>query len=950
MGELCIPVLPAHVEEGLNTDIRNHTPLDISHCQDNMHILVFPSSLPTLKPSLIENGSASMEFPSLGNLDHEIQENQKALDMTTEDDPSYPERLTRLGVSLTLRLDRVYDPECVQAAVNTLQKARGLLAERHPLTVEILGSLCACYGWRFQRQGELQDLEDSIEKFQAVANILTEADPGLPNYLRRLSQSAMLRYGRLGELEDLEFAINTSQKALGLVPKDSPVLPIVSFLIANALLLRYSRLGDLEDLHGGVEKFQTAINVISDNWEKPMECGTSDSENDMRDIDSSMQYFREALQLAPEGHPGVPAIFNSLAGSFALRYSRSDSLDDLSSGMEAANTSLKLMPPDYPHIARGHHCVAELCIMKYQRFGNLDDLKTALHNAEAAVQKMPQGDPFQIHCLHTLAEAFEIQYTISGSQDDLNAAFSHYSASFQLPSDNVSFSWTAASKWASLAREHSSIELLKAYKSMFALLPETLWIGNSLSARQQEVTRFDLAQTTSDAVAACVKHENLALAIELLDQGLATSFQHMLQLRPDLGRLPEADATKLHEISLQLYAGASPQAQQLAIDRNKLLAEIRQRPDFENFLLPKSYSVLRKASQNGPLIILNAHKNRCDCIILLNPASDPLHVQLPDVTAAGLEHQKEILKGLLSRCNVRSRDSDSTRLFAGREGSRSKSVHESFEEMLAWLWKNVVGLIYQALENNNLFDGRVWWCPTGAFTGLPLHAAAQSDQFISSYTATISALLEAQSSPESEFPKLGLVGVTHSGGRWQAALPGVKKEIDVVSALAGSHISKSLVGDQATVDAVTKQLQNCEWVHLACHGKQDLLDPPKSCLQLYGGTLELETIMRMPLSKAEFVFLAACQTAMGDAQLVNESFHLGGGFIAAGFRGSIGTLWSMRDSDGPAVAETVYKYLFRENATPKVTDAAKALQLAVRKMRDEGVPYERWVPFIHMGI
>ncbi|KAJ6576153.1 hypothetical protein DFH09DRAFT_1453964 [Mycena vulgaris] len=123
-----------------------------------------------------------------------------------------------------------------------------------------------------------------------------------------------------------------------------------------------------------------------------------------------------------------------------------------------------------------------------------------------------------------------------------------------------------------------------------------------------------------------------------------------------------------------------------------------------------------------------------------------------------------------------------------------------------------------------------------------------------------------------------------------------------------------------------------------------------SCLQLYGGTLELDTIMKMPLSNPQFVFLAACQTAMGDAQMVNESFHLGGGFIAAGFRGSIGTLWSMRDSDGPSVAETVYTYLFRKNTTPKVTDAAKALQLAVRKLRDEGVPYEHWVPFIHMGV
>jgi CHAT domain-containing protein len=46
----------------------------------------------------------------------------------------------------------------------------------------------------------------------------------------------------------------------------------------------------------------------------------------------------------------------------------------------------------------------------------------------------------------------------------------------------------------------------------------------------------------------------------------------------------------------------------------------------------------------------------------------------------------------------------------------------------------------------------------------------------------------------------------------------------------------------------------------------------------------LETILRMPLQNAQFVFLAACQTAMGDTQLVNESFHLGGVFITAGFQ------------------------------------------------------------------
>ncbi|KAJ7646372.1 hypothetical protein DFH06DRAFT_997676 [Mycena polygramma] len=58
----------------------------------------------------------------------------------------------------------------------------------------------------------------------------------------------------------------------------------------------------------------------------------------------------------------------------------------------------------------------------------------------------------------------------------------------------------------------------------------------------------------------------------------------------------------------------------------------------------------------------------------------------------------------------------------------------------------------------------------------------------------------------------------------------------------------------------------------------------------------------------------------------------------------------MNDSDGPIVAEIVYSHLFRDCREPQASDAAEALQLAVKELKKRGVPYERWVPFIHMGI
>jgi CHAT domain-containing protein len=199
-------------------------------------------------------------------------------------------------------------------------------------------------------------------------------------------------------------------------------------------------------------------------------------------------------------------------------------------------------------------------------------------------------------------------------------------------------------------------------------------------------------------------------------------------------------------------------------------------------------------------------------------------------------------------------------------------------------------------------------------------------------------------------PCIGIVGVTHTGPSGAQALPGVDKEITkITSIIQEKYQVQALVGEKATLDAVKQQLNDCSWLHLACHGSQNLLEPPKSYLQLYGGILELETILRMALPKAEFVFLAACQTAKGDAELMNESFHLGGGFIAAGFQGAIATMWSMCDSDGPVVAGIVYDHLFGSGKRPRASDAAEALQLAVRRMRNDGVSYQRWVPFIHLG-
>jgi hypothetical protein len=60
----------------------------------------------------------------------------------------------------------------------------------------------------------------------------------------------------------------------------------------------------------------------------------------------------------------------------------------------------------------------------------------------------------------------------------------------------------------------------------------------------------------------------------------------------------------------------------------------------------------------------------------------------------------------------------------------------------------------------------------------------------------------------------------------------------------------------------------------------------------------------------------------------------------------------MADKDGPTITYSFYDHLFRKSGgnVPDIAQAAEALQLAVKQLRDDGCSFKRWVPFIHLGL
>lgn len=213
----------------------------------------------------------------------------------------------------------------------------------------------------------------------------------------------------------------------------------------------------------------------------------------------------------------------------------------------------------------------------------------------------------------------------------------------------------------------------------------------------------------------------------------------------------------------------------------------------------------------------------------------------------------------------------------------------------------------------------------------------------------MSALLNTSTSTSSETVKI--LAISQANAQGQAALPKTEEEIAKIQTHANGLSVISLGGSKATVDSVAKEMQDCTWIHLACHGVQRVDDPLKSALILHEGKhLELREIVKMNLPKARFAFLSACQTATGDKQLADEAVHLAGGMLLVGYQGVIATMWSIQDHDGPVVSNLVYADLL-QNKQPDHKRAARALHFAVEHLRKkEGAPLLHWAPFIHIGL
>ncbi|PVF92177.1 hypothetical protein CPB86DRAFT_227681 [Serendipita vermifera] len=948
-------------------------------------IEVIPEGDPKLATTLNDLGICLLRrFEQLGRLEdlnESVERHQTAIILTSDDDSDKPGCLNNLGNALIRRFGRLGNVADLHNAIQQQEAAVRTTPDDDAKKPRRLNNLGICLRIRFEQLGNLDDVEGAIVQQQKAVNLALDIDPNKPMYSSNLGKSLEARFLRSGNIADIDGAIAQILLAVSLTSDENPNKSTYLSNLGGSLRVRFERLGNLVDLDNAIKHLQHAVSLTPDNHPgKPM-CLTNLGNalynrfqrlrNDA-DLNSAILQHQRAANLTPTHHPDKPKYLINLGGSLYERFHHLGNIDDVNAAIIEIQTAINLTPDTHPIKASQLMNLGAFLGVRFKRLGNLVDIDNAIKYATKAVDLIPNSAPSKPRHLFNLGTYFLNRFLEIHESYDAEMAISYFSTAATSPDGAPTVHFNAAKAWihaASLIGHHS---LLGAYGCALDLMPLVAWLGLPIVDRHQHLT--SMGGIARDAAAAAIAAEQYDKALEWLEQGRSIVWTQILQLRTPVDQLRDVHpklADRLLQVSRSLDHGSQRsdfstevrpsteeegrQYRELTMEWESIIKQVRSLPDFENFLRPRSSSELTNAARDGPIVVFNIAEHACDALALLPGLEDVIHIPLPNITSERITELRDELKDHLYSSGIRMRDTRAAIKFTDESGE------ENCQQVLAELWSNLVKPVLDALAFSPHPDvlPRIWWCATGPLAFLPIHAAGiyepgatgsqLSNYVISSYTPTLSTLLDPPKSPISS--SFNLLSVIQPSAPGASSIFSTKQELEHIQRRVAGRGHVVLEGEAGTKKRVMKGMQECNWIHLACHGIQVPDEPTKSALLLEDGHLTLEEIIRLDLPHAEFAFLSACQTTTGDEHLSEEAVHIAGGMLLAGYRSVVATMWSIQDELAPMVTDEFYRHIMKEEERPDPRKAAEALHMSVQKLRQQsGVQLTDWIPFVHLGV
>ncbi len=889
---------------------------------------------------------------SLPDLESAVAAGRRALDVLASDEKAWMIR-SDLALALLSRFHATQNPADLSEAVTLLRQSQSAAPGADSRSAWLLALLCSCLFRQYTVCGDPAVLEEAIEVGLRALALTGKRDEHLGFLLDDLIGASQERYARLGDLADINAALKLAREALGLAEPGSRHHGRLGVRVAVLARSRFVGFGQVNDL-------ETSVTMLRS--------GGSPSESEDERADRLSEF--SASLMVMHRH---------------LRGDGTEVLDEaVDAGREAVKAATEANPMRWDHFA---NLAAPLALR-----GEIVRDSALLHEAAQLLTlalELCQDTPQRCRLQLNLAGALERQWDLRGDEADRTSAIEALRKAAMVVDAPPHERIEAAQRWGRLATDAGRVESgQEGYASALDLLPLLSWPGLDQVSQEQRLMRHQ--GLASDAAAAVLVAGDRERALTILEHGRGMLWTRLMQIRADLTALeefhPEVRA-RLAALGADLDPSTDREIRATGVrfrsvaDRERILATRRQQrtgkrmataraweatldslrasPGWEHFLHPSDTARLRAGLRHGPVALINTSVHRCDALIVHADRIDL--VPLPDLSLSDAITRTDRFIAALTEWENGDAGAD--------------TVDPVIGATLQWLWDTIAEPVLARLGHLSTRGGpdslpRLWWCPTGPLTVLPLHAAGSHrggghgsggsvlDRVVSSYTPTLNALSRAAApspaTPESR--RLLVVAVPHAPGK--PSLPRAVREAEFLeSCFVERHTS--LLGSQATRVNVRQAVTRHAWVHFACHGEQNASlpilvrhegphasGPLNSGLGLHDGLLTVADIADLRPEDAEFAFLSACKTALGGG---DEGINLVNAMHLAGYRHVIGTLWSVPD---PVMGRLVKDFHHRSSSDGRFRPdtSARALHAAVQNLRQRYPEHpSRWAPFVHTG-
>jgi CHAT domain-containing protein len=186
-------------------------------------------------------------------------------------------------------------------------------------------------------------------------------------------------------------------------------------------------------------------------------------------------------------------------------------------------------------------------------------------------------------------------------------------------------------------------------------------------------------------------------------------------------------------------------------------------------------------------------------------------------------------------------------------------------------------------------------------------------------------------------------------------LPFTRQEADRILAVAPAGSNLRAVDFRASRSIATSgELSNYRYVHFATHGYLDTSRAGLSAIVLslvdeqgkpQDGFLRTHDIYNLKLP-AELVVLSACETGLGKEVKGEGLEGLTRGFMYAGARRVVVSLWNVNDKATAGLMQHLYVGMLKNKKTPAA--ALRAAQIEMLGVKQWQSPYY-WAPFVMQG-